>query len=285
MDSECIDDRTIAAFRAHHWVGVLLRPRSKRPVGDHWVTTSDPGVIAEHVERGGNIGLLCGAESGVAVLDFDDLDAAREMIEALGPLPLSVRPGSGKWHSYVRWEDGLPAKILWQGRTVGEVQRGPRQQIVIPPSVHPVTGRPYAWLGDPRAAPPALPPEWRHHLSFGSIPAWIEVGAIGHPEEEPWDGPPPDEVIHRALQQPGARRRRGGVKFRCPACRAEGHDRHRDNAIVFADGRWGCAFAPHDAAHRRAIGDVLIPTFTTPAANPEPMTPEMFREADDREAR
>ncbi|MGH7393760.1 MAG: hypothetical protein ACREM3_30535, partial [Candidatus Rokuibacteriota bacterium] len=57
-----------------------------------------------------------------------------------------------------------------------------------------------------------------------------------------------------ALQQPGARERGDDVKFQCPQCRAEGHDQHKDNARVFANGKWGCAV---DRAHFRAIGEVL----------------------------
>ena len=51
---------------------------------------------------------------------------------------------------------------------------------------------------------------------------------------------------------PGARLRGGGVKFRCPACAADGHDKHRDNAKVFADGRYGCAYDPD---HKRIVGE------------------------------
>src|SRR5437773_8802974 len=63
-----------------------------------------------------------------------------------------------------------------------------------------------------------------------------------------------------ALQQPGAVRRHAGIKFQCPQCAAEGHDEHLDNACLFNDGRWGCAWATDieaGRAHRRAIGQVL----------------------------
>jgi hypothetical protein len=54
--------------------------------------------------------------------------------------------------------------------------------------------------------------------------------------------------------QPGARRRGGRVKFQCPGCRSEGHDKSKDNATVFEDGRWGCAL---DRAHKGAISLAL----------------------------
>ncbi len=58
-----------------------------------------------------------------------------------------------------------------------------------------------------------------------------------------------------ALQQPGAVRRGRDIKFQCPACRDEGHDAHRDNARLFATGKWGCAV--NQEAHWRPIGELL----------------------------
>jgi hypothetical protein len=69
-----------------------------------------------------------------------------------------------------------------------------------------------------------------------------------------------EQLEAAALEQPGAVRRQGGIKFQCPACAAEGHDLHRDNACLFSNGKWGCAWATDPElgrAHRRAIGQVL----------------------------
>jgi hypothetical protein len=85
-----------------------------------------------------------------------------------------------------------------------------------------------------------------------------------------------------ALQQPGAVRRHAGIKFQCPQCAAEGHDEHRDNACLFNDGRWGCAWATDSElgrAHRRAIGRALgamngdRPPMTSPPPAPRPSPP------------
>jgi Protein of unknown function (DUF3987) len=83
-----------------------------------------------------------------------------------------------------------------------------------------------------------------------------------------------------ALQQPGAVRRHAGIKFQCPACAADGHDTHKDNACLFNDGRWGCAWATDSElgrAHRQAIGRALggmnsdrPPTASPPAPRPSP---------------
>ena len=44
----------------------------------------------------------------------------------------------------------------------------------------------------------------------------------------------PDARLEAALRQPGAVQRDGYVKFACPACEAEGHDRQQDNAAFCA---------------------------------------------------
>jgi hypothetical protein len=220
--------------------------------------TTDQGVIRKHVFSGSNVGLVCGPESGVAVLDFDDLGAAREMMAAFGRIPPTVMTGSGKGHVFIKYEIGLPAKIRWNGVVVGEVQRGGvgvLQQIVVPPSVHPDTGRPYRWLVDPRSPLPELPARWREHLLTAEAPPAPLNVHVPHGEGHDLDA---DLLLARAASMPGARRRTWGVKFQCPACAAEGHDKHRDNAGVRAsDGRFGCAWAPGDVRHRRAIAEVL----------------------------
>jgi Bifunctional DNA primase/polymerase, N-terminal len=64
-------------------------------------------------------------------------------------VPPWVLTGSGRLHYYVAWESDLPARIIWQGEILGEIQRGPgQQQVVLPPSVHPETGDPYRWISD-----------------------------------------------------------------------------------------------------------------------------------------
>ncbi len=258
-------DLTLAAAKLHGWRLVLLGERSKRPVGSTWMITKDPGVICAHVKGGGNLGLVCGGGSGVAVLDFDDLDSAREMMAALGRIPPTVLTGGGKGHVYVRYEAGLPAKLRWHGTSIGEIQRGGAgpdgapvlQQVVMPPSVHPNGGL-YRWLRDPREPLPSLPPSWREHVHHQDVrPGHLALPTRGphYPERACLDAA---ELLARAAQQPGARTRTWGVKFQCPQCAADGHDRHHDNAGVRgSDGRFGCAFAPQDSRHRRAIAEAL----------------------------
>lgn len=279
-------DLTLAAIESHGWRVVLLQPRAKKPPEhQRWPITTDLSVIRRH---SGNRGLVCGQASGVAVLDFDDRAMAEEMRAALGPLTPWTKSGSGRGdHCYVGWEPNLPARITWRGVKVGEVQRGDQQQVVLPPSIHPgdskrgiPSGGIYQWLIDPRQPLPTLPDAWRGYLLGPVLPdgdaswdgPWGTVIATGvRPsdlptanltfDETPWDGPSPEELIRRAMKQPGASRRSTGVKFQCPGCRAEGHDKHMDNAIVYLSGRWGCAV---DSRHSQAIAEALGVTNSAP---------------------
>lgn len=250
-------DLTLTSIRQRGWVTVLLRPRSKRPVGTRWVTTSDIDRVRGHLRGGGNLGLVCGPDSGVAVPDFDQPAAADLMFRALGPLPRWVQSRPGRFHCYVQWEPALPAKLRWEGQVVGDLQRGPDrsgqaglQQVVIPPSIHPATGTPYQWLVDPVTEPlRPFPSAW-----IGHVNSHVTVTKESVVTSRVTRTIPPSCLPHLlqiALRQPGSHLRSDRVKFQCPACREEGHDRHQDNAVVFFSGRWGCALSP---AHWQAIG-------------------------------
>jgi bifunctional DNA primase/polymerase-like protein len=158
---------TLDAIRVHGWRAVLLRARSKKPLGKTWEITSDVHRVAAHLDKGGNLGLLTHATTNLAVLDADNLPVWADMVEALGqPSTAWVETGRARLHYYVRWMEDLPPKLTWKGEPVGEIQRGPgRQMIVCPPSVHPDTGIRYRWLCDPvYQLLELLPGEWRAFL-------------------------------------------------------------------------------------------------------------------------
>jgi Protein of unknown function (DUF3987) len=90
-----------------------------------------------------------------------------------------------------------------------------------------------------------------------------------------------------AFQQPGAVERHHGVKFQCPQCAVDGHDKHMDNACLFTTGKWGCAWAgegPEGPRHRKAIWCVLRgstnghhrPTVDEPEAESEPISEQPY---------
>jgi hypothetical protein len=225
------------------WRVILLQHKSKDPVsraGRHWITT-DPAEISRHR---GNWGYMAGEH--FAVLDFDLPGALLDMAHALGALCSTVATGSGKTHCYVRWLPDLPRYFFWQGQKVGEIARLASEYVVCPPSVHPGTGRPYRWLADPCDPLPELSAEWLAHLQRPSV---TKVNLQrGRPDALTF------RLLRAARQQPGARQRSYGIKFQCPACRANGRDRNRDNAVVFTSGRYGCSV---DEQHRGAVGLAL----------------------------
>jgi hypothetical protein len=167
-------EMTVEVVRVRGWQCVLLGPRSKRPTGgESWVTTTDARRVAQWFADAYNVGLCCGS-STIAALDPDDMLEWADAIDTLGPPALPwVKTGSGKLHYYVHWMPELPAKLIWNDTLIGELQRGPNQQVVLPGSLHPSGGE-YRWITDrlglvepvnPVSDPlPTLPGEWLAHL-------------------------------------------------------------------------------------------------------------------------
>lgn len=250
---------TILFIKIHGLRSILLAPRLKRPPTGKFPITEDPAEIRRHVSSGGNVGILGGQ---VAILDFDNMELANQMLWSICPLEPTVMTGSGKLHCYVRLPQPLlTARIRWKGEPVGEIQKGENQYVVAPPSIHP-NGERYQWKrSDPLEPIPLLPPEWYEYLNnemTPEVPEWAKKYVDqGMPEEEAWKGPDAATLLARAGAMPRSKRRNYGIKFRCPACAEDGHDKSYDNAIVFSDGRWACAYAPGDPEHKIAIGKAL----------------------------
>ncbi len=163
---------------ALHW----LHPREKRPVGDDW--SEKPVASIEQLRAthraGNNLGVRLGEPSVVAdgylhVLDMDirvpDLkdetwDALAELFPNLNTAELPcVQSGSGgeSRHLYLITDKPFRSKKLRtsegkhrhfdkkKGRDVWsydwEIELfGTGKQVVLPPSIHPETGKPYLWL-------------------------------------------------------------------------------------------------------------------------------------------
>jgi hypothetical protein len=250
-----IPSRTAAplATLPANWRLIRLHAHSKRPVEQDVTPIRSHALAARYLARGANVGLLCGAAAGIAVFDIDDLGRYAAMTARLGPLPVRfVETGSGTAHYYVRWQPDLPSQLTWDGARIGDIIRGPRQYVVIPPSIHPDTGRPYRWCVDPATPLPALPKPWQIYLdSLDGVP----VGPAVHP------APLPQSDIERrqaiARQQPGASRRPDGrIKFQCPVCR----DSHQDNAVLFAAGTYGCSQDDSARTHYAALRELFGPS-------------------------
>src|SRR5690606_1597840 len=101
-----------------------------------------------------NIGLRCGAESGVVVIDFDHCDTLPED----APHTPTVRTGNG-WHLYFRHRVGLRNRtgLSLGAHTIDVRSKG--GAAVLPGSVHLDTGAIYEWAVHPEDADLAEIPE------------------------------------------------------------------------------------------------------------------------------
>jgi hypothetical protein len=110
-----------------------------------------------------NIGLRTG-ESGYVVLDTDTPEAERWVTAHCPVTPMQTITGSGTRHHYY----GRPPQEEVRNKQAlhgidGLDVRGHGGFIVVPPSIHPETGNPYAWSG-----------EFRHPSGLPEFsPAWV----------------------------------------------------------------------------------------------------------------
>src|SRR3990172_2108215 len=100
---------TLRYLKAHSLRAILLAPRLKRPPTGQFPITTDPSQILEHLDQGGNLGILGGE---IAILDFDQMEFCNEMFWKIRALEPTVRTGSSKIHCYVRQTD-IPPRIKW----------------------------------------------------------------------------------------------------------------------------------------------------------------------------
>ena len=162
--------RAVLACAARGWR--LLPLKGKKPAIKDWPTlaTTDEETIRKWFQQSPhpNFGLATGTASNVLVLDVDPRhggDVTLRVLEAeFGKLPktVKVRTGGGGVHFYFQYPGvaiGNSTSKLGAGLDI----RSDGGQVVIPPSIHPETGRAYEW-------------EPGHHpdkVLLAPVPAWI----------------------------------------------------------------------------------------------------------------
>lgn len=140
--------------------------------------TNSLETAAAWLQAGDNIGLAL-VPSGVVSLDIDNLEETRRVFTGVGvdlgawfadPHRVEIRSGKpGKAKLLFRVPSGVmpPSRKLNFGtgktaRSIFEIRHGSADgrtvQDVLPPSIHPDTGKPYEWVGDIGRIP-GLPPE------------------------------------------------------------------------------------------------------------------------------
>lgn len=200
------------AYAEHGLALVPIPPGKKGPVATGWNEPShvvtDPAIAATLT---GNIGIAHAyCTPRTAAIDVDDLARAIPMLArygidlvALSTAPDSVVINSGRVNRtklLFRLHDDMPAfasKVLKEGgSTILELRcataDGRTVQDVLPPSIHPDTGKPYQWGGNGNW--PSLPV-----LPISVVALWQSL-LRGKPVqiEEPLDiGPMPDYLRAR----------------------------------------------------------------------------------------
>jgi hypothetical protein len=159
--------RHALAYRRHGYAPVPVRKGSKAPcISDwsRWCQELPPeGLLHEWAERYPDAGLAValGPSCGVCALDLDhDIDGLHaKVLAAAGPAPVAKRGQKGATLFY-RYAGEKSRAFRKGGQTVAEILAGGRL-VILPPTIHPDTGRPYQWVTaetlldrDPASLPP-----------------------------------------------------------------------------------------------------------------------------------
>lgn len=140
-----------------HWRFCNVYKNDKRPYPDDWQNCP---LTLDQLD-GNNYGLLSGRHSGVLAIDFDGLWAFDWWEKTLSHIKLPET---------IMWSSGVPNRvqmafnvdeIYWPHIKTRKFTNGLKKpdlegiefrfdgcQSVLPPSVHPDTGKPYEWIGN-----------------------------------------------------------------------------------------------------------------------------------------
>jgi P4 family phage/plasmid primase-like protien len=173
-------------------LGWIIHPLDgKKPLIYKW---NEPNTITlenckKRIDPNGNIGLLCGSKNGIIVVDIDPLKESENkdlfadgskiwnrLIEENGePETVTSKTGKGKHYyfkynkktSLLRTGDKLGTtksgkRITWDVKTDNE--NGTSTNIVLPPSIHPDTGKEYEWIRSPFDYEILEMPEWLYKI-------------------------------------------------------------------------------------------------------------------------
>ena len=149
----------------------------KRPCKKNWVNKEcDRSEILVELETGKATGVGLKLGNGLLAVDIDGESAAKLLLKLSGQNTLPVttawtsgRPGRKQCLLSVQEKDWLRLpKYLRIGTGIagddGKEEflefRWLGTQSVLPPSIHPLTNKPYTWINNPLQTPPALAPEW-----------------------------------------------------------------------------------------------------------------------------
>jgi len=155
----------LAAARSYAERGWPIIPlRGKVPAIKQWqeFVASEINLRFHVGTHGCSVGLRTG-ESGYVVLDTDTPEAEAWVQAHCPETPMQAVTGSGSTHRYYREPPRKEVRNAQALRGIpGLDVRGHGGFIVLPPSIHPVTGKPYQWVGEilPPEELPRFAPSW-----------------------------------------------------------------------------------------------------------------------------
>jgi len=136
--------------------------------------TADPDRLAEmlRLHPRGLLAVRTGALSGIVVIDVDPpgIETMRMLVgEGVLPRTLAAVTGRGGYHLIYAHPGGKIMSGAGKGGPGVDV-KADGGYVVTPPSVHPVTRRPYRWLGSPGDDLTPLPGFWGERLRESTRP-------------------------------------------------------------------------------------------------------------------
>ncbi|HEY5658862.1 MAG TPA: VapE domain-containing protein [Myxococcota bacterium] len=159
-------------YAKHGWAVFPLLERGKEPLtkGGLKDATSDVRTVEGWWKRwpGANIGIACGAPSGLDVLDIDGPDGERvlaDLVEEHGPIPRTFESRTAGGRHLFFWSN---ARVQSTANILGDrlLTLSKDSWVVVPPSIHP-NGQRYDWYVDPKQLEaPAAWPAWMVDLLF-----------------------------------------------------------------------------------------------------------------------
>jgi hypothetical protein len=153
-------------YRQLGYAPVPVRPGTKAPCISEWTRwcseLPSPELIREWSKKypDAGIAIATGPASGIVALDLDHDDGSHaRVLAAAGPSPVGKQGARGPTYFY-RYRGEPSQAFRRHGHTICEVLSDKRL-VIIPPTIHPDTGKPYVWTTPERLlnrAPSSLPP-------------------------------------------------------------------------------------------------------------------------------
>src|SRR4028118_1534605 len=154
----------------------LVPVAGKRPYEKNWVNKEyDRSQILAELQTGKATGVGLKLGNGLLAVDIDGESAAKLLLKLSegNTFPVTTawtsgRPGRRQYLFFVEEKNWPRCRNLRIGTGIagddGKEEclefRWLGTQSVLPPSIHPLTKKPYTWINNPLQTPPALAPEW-----------------------------------------------------------------------------------------------------------------------------